>query len=251
MEGIMNVLGDYEFGMLTGDEHFEFHSAFHALLGGFGEIRKIVKMNFELHAVELAKEEVEKVALDGGALEKIRKENRLRYEVYEGLKGIVEAHRRDFEKFRRDAAGLVWDIFSKYKSIRDYEYEMKTDEFNKLVKELETGVVVENVETLRVHDWVKELKNRNEKFDALVWGVEYSRKVADNARLFRYEVTKLYWKMVQGIFHTGRNRKVDGFENFVIENDKLVEKWLRVVEARRGVVINRADVKREIFGWIG
>jgi hypothetical protein len=221
------------------------------LLDEYVSVKKAVQINFDRHEVALAKEAVERLALDGGTLENVRKENRQRYEIYEGFKGLVDAHWRDFDYDRRSAAGGLMRVFGMYKDIRDYGYEMKTEKFNELVADLEKEGVIEAVESLRLSDWVAKLKEKNKLFAELVWDVECGKDTADEARMQRFEVTKLYWMLAQGIFHTNRNNTIPFFAEFENANDRLVNEYLRVVETRRSVHINPEDVQREILGWIG
>lgn len=194
---------DFQLSRLRNGEHFQLHTDFKNLVEKYTAEKLSIKKQFEIYLQLYAHEDE--------VLEKIRKSaitqqisdaDALRDTTFKGLIEVVGAAQKHFNAEVREAARKVQILIDAYKDIVKLPYNEETAKIYNLTQELQT-IYANDITTMKIADWVKELETNNKQFDSLMnqrYEEQFS-KTTTNSREIRSQIDACY-KMLTDIINT-------------------------------------------------
>lgn len=144
----------------------------------------------------------------------------------EGIKDMIEAGLRHFKASVREAARRLKIVMDSFGDITTKPYDQQTAATNKLIEVLETKHA-DDVTSLRIGDWVNELKNNNQAVVALV-GERYTdetEKPPLKMKAARKALDAAYRNVIKMIDALVFIEGSEAYEPFIGELNQRVEKY--------------------------
>ena len=159
-------------GAMRDELHSEYHKSVLFIIDKLtGEALALIQLIVVLPAYRAAYA-VEELVLDIITKSKLTKpisyKDSERDQIYKGLLGTVKAMLHHFDKEVQNAAGRVLDILKHYGKVSKKSYEEETAAIRDLLREFDNKDGMNDLQTLRVMDWIDRLQALNDAFETMV-----------------------------------------------------------------------------------
>jgi hypothetical protein len=221
---------------LRNEEHFNYHSEVNELITRFTVEALKLQRYYPAYAQALAEEnEALNIVRKSTFTGPIAQADHTRDTTTEGLEDMINASLRHFRANVREAARRLKIVFDSFEGLTTKPYDQQTTATLKLIELLETKYAAD-VATLRLGDWVNELKENNQAVVALV-GERYtdeSEKSPLKMKPARKALDAAYRNVVKLIDALMFVEGPEAYEAFVVELNQRIEKYNTRLSQRDG-----------------
>lgn len=181
---IARFFEDFNRSGLNKEEDSDFNELFENLKSQLPTYNKAME---QIHASQESK--------NIAALDKIRDAD------FQALKDSIKPYKKGKTETIIKAYNAIKLVLDQQKGLRRFSYEAQTNRINTLISVLETEEYQSFANTLRISNFISELKKSNQEFDKLFAKRSYDKlqKETYNAKELRKQLTDNYRKMVNYI----------------------------------------------------
>ena len=126
-----------------------------------------------------------------------------RDQIFRGFSDTVKGLTNHYDPTYRKAANVLWDLLQHFGNVAKKTFDAETAAINDLIREFQDPEVESAAETVRVRDWIEQLKHSNLKFHRLMMEryCEVTAKTTYRMKTARVETDKFYRAIVENVNH--------------------------------------------------
>ncbi|MDR0872200.1 MAG: DUF6261 family protein [Prevotellaceae bacterium] len=180
----------FDYAQLRNETHVEYHSEFIAAATKFNPDNLIFNPVYKTYT---AAHEAETNLLDemrkSVYTDLITAQDEKRDEVFRGFHLTVQANTHHFEQDKRERGIRLAIVFKNYGNIAKKTFDAETAAIDDLLRELKKTPFLNDIQNLKLDDWVNQLQYENEQFKRLMEAryEESGNRPNDNMRHLRGE----------------------------------------------------------------
>ena len=228
---------------LRNEEWFQFHTEFKELvaeqsLEKMGIEEQYPKYNSLYNEADIVIEQIRKSAFTT----QIAAADDLRDTNFKGFRAVVKGMLNHFNPEKRQSAYHLMLVFNQYGNLPKMGYSQQTGATYNFLQDM-NGKYLQDVKTLGLEEWVTELQNNNNDFNALMMGrnEEQSLKPSDRAVNIRKELDACYVDLIARIQAVALLQKDHGLTPFIDKLNANINRYKTMLAQRAG----RAKAKNE------
>jgi hypothetical protein len=225
-----------KFSRLRNGEHVQFHTEVDELIAAKTPTVLGIEAQYAIYKLLFGNEyDAFDVIRKSAVTEELEAADVLRDSINSGMNGAVKSALNHFNADVKKAANRVWVVLNSFGNISVLAYDEETVSIRKLNAELTANYAAE-VQVLGLTEWLAELTNKNDAFDALM-KLRYSEdsgKTMLRMRPQRLEVDEAYRKIIKRIDALIEINGEDAYKDFVSELNIRVDKYNNVIARREG-----------------
>jgi hypothetical protein len=187
---------------LRNNEHFQFMTDVDRSITSIQPTELGIDTTYPAFKAALSAEEIALRAEAGSLKSKpLDQLDKLRDKTWQAILLRVKAAKLSPFANEAESAEVVQRIIDKYGDVRSLSYNEETAAITNLVTDLQATALTDHLNRLVIQRWVAELKNENEKFQALFneRNTELAGRPSGDVRAVRLQIDPLYTRIVDKI----------------------------------------------------